>query len=101
MLDQNEWKRIGANPIEAIKEYKEKHGVSLAAAKENAPKEILLRYKELTGFEETNVNALWHHRVELYGPPCHVCGKPLRTPVAKRCVECGTVRSHNSMEPTR
>lgn len=24
------------------------------------------------------------------GPPCRKCGEPLRTPLAKRCFECGT-----------
>src|SRR4051794_14051451 len=92
MLDEREWQQIGApdgNLIQAMKDYQNRHGVSLAIAMEEAPKEILARYKALTAFEETNVNALYHHRSELYGPQCHVCGKPLRTLVARRCVECG------------
>ena len=96
MLDDREWQQIGApegNLSQAMKEYQKRHGVTLDVAKEEAPKEILTRYKDLTGFEETNVYALYHHRVELYGPPCHACGKPLRTTVARRCVECGAVRS--------
>ena len=104
MLDEREWQQIGAsegNLIQAMKEYQKRHGASLAVAKEEAPKEILARYKDLTGFDETNVNALYHHRIELYGPPCHVCGKLLRTPAARRCVECGAVRSNKTIEPTR
>lgn len=103
MLDDQEWQQIGApggNLIQAMKDYQKRHGVPLGVAKEEAPKEILARYKAMTGFEETNVYALYHHRVELYGPPC-VCGKPLRTAVAQRCVECGAVRSNKTMEPTR
>lgn len=96
MLDDAEWAQIGApgvNLVQAMKDYQKRHGVALDVAKEEASKEIMARYKDLTGFEETNVYALYHHRVELYGPPCHVCGKALRTPVARRCVECGTSRS--------
>jgi hypothetical protein len=104
MLDDREWQEIGApeaNLMQAMKDYQARHGVTLSVAKEEAPKEILARYKKLTGFEETNVYALYHHRVGLYGPPCHACGKPLRTTVAQRCVECGAVRSNKTIEPTR
>jgi hypothetical protein len=51
--------------------------------------QILGRYLEVTGFEETNVNAVFHHVVSLYGPPCATCGKLLRTPRAKLCAACG------------
>ena len=104
MLDDQEWQQIGApegNLIQAMKDYQSRYGVTLAVAKGEAPKEILARYKNLTGFDETNVNALYHHRIEIYGPPCQACGKPLRTLVARRCVECGAVRSDKIIEPTR
>jgi hypothetical protein len=51
---------------------------------------VLQRYFEVTGFEETNANAVWHHQLDQYGPPCRNCGKPLRTPRAKLCAACGT-----------
>lgn len=98
MLDQSEWERVGtalSNPIEAIKRYQEKHRVSLREAQTEALWEACALYREITGFPETNPQALWHHRIEIYGPPCENCGKPLRTPVAKRCFECGTARSLN------
>ena len=50
---------------------------------------ILRRYFEVTGFEETNTNAIWHHVTGLYGAPCSSCGKPLRTPRARMCAACG------------
>lgn len=51
---------------------------------------ILDQYARWTGLAETNVNAVFHHRLSLYGPPCHACGKPLRTPRAKLCAACWT-----------
>jgi hypothetical protein len=40
---------------------------------------IRRRYFAVTGIEETNANAIWHHVVSLYGAPCSSCGRPLRT----------------------
>jgi hypothetical protein len=48
------------------------------------------RFEAMTGHRETNPNAIWHHRLALYGDPCRYCGKPLRTPRAKLCAHCGT-----------
>lgn len=50
---------------------------------------MLEMYRLLTGFDETNPNAVWHHEVDQYGPPCPRCHKPLRTPEARFCAACG------------
>lgn len=50
---------------------------------------LLQLYNHLTKFNETNPNTVWHHQVDLYGPDCPDCKKPLRTPAAKFCAECG------------
>jgi hypothetical protein len=46
-------------------------------------------YRVITGFPETNPNAIFHHVISLYGPDCPNCKKPLRTPIARYCVYCG------------
>ena len=49
---------------------------------------MLAEYVRITHYAGTNPNAVWHHRLSLYGPPCRSCGKPLRTPQAKLCGSC-------------
>lgn len=95
MLDDEEWAQLEPlliNPIDRIKSYREAHGVGLGEAHEHAFDEALAFYNTLTGFNETNGLALWHHRLSDYGPPCARCGKPLRTPRAKLCAACGRPR---------
>jgi hypothetical protein len=77
------------NGIEGIKKYRQTFGVSLGEAKSAHWGDALAHYNEITGFNETDPHGLWHHRISLYGPPRVVCGRPLRTPRAKLCVECG------------
>lgn len=55
-------------------------------------KELLDYYNNLTGFGETEPNAILHHAISMYGPDCESCGKPYRTPEAKLCVACGNKR---------
>lgn len=54
--------------------------------------ELLDYYKAVTGMEVTEPNAIMHHRVAQYGPPCEKCGKPYRTPLASFCAGCGNKR---------
>jgi hypothetical protein len=49
---------------------------------------VLREYERITGFHETNINAVWHHKLSLYGPPCRNCGRPLRSPQARICGAC-------------
>jgi hypothetical protein len=85
MLDEQEWKEVFPG-LEQIRRHRAAHGSSLTEAKDAVyGNGALKRYFQITGFHETNVNALWHHRLSLYAPPCNVCGKPLRTPRAKMC----------------
>ena len=93
MLDEVEWadvEHLLSNTIKNIKAYREQHGAPLGEAAAAVHSPALDRYFEITGFRETNHNAIWHHRRSIYGPPCSHCGKVLRTPVASKCFECGT-----------
>ena len=78
MLDEDEWSRIGPLLSGAT-------NPSMRAA-------ALDLYEEMTGLRETNINAIWHHRIALYGQPCDQCGKPLRTPRANFCAGGGATR---------
>lgn len=50
---------------------------------------LLDYYEKLTGFKETVPNAIMHHQISQYGPPCKSCGKPYRTKEASFCASCG------------
>ena len=81
MLEEHEWQQI--------KPYMREWG-----------RKALDTFFEITGLRETNKAAIGHHRVSLYGPPCRACGKPLRTPKAKLCAACGTLRDVNPVDHT-
>jgi hypothetical protein len=93
MLDEHEWEEVLPHLMEGIqqiKRYRIDYDPSLGEAKDIVYEiAALKRYFEITGFRETNINALWHHRLGLFGLPCRVCGKPLRTPRARMCAACG------------
>ncbi|MEO1275669.1 MAG: hypothetical protein AAFV96_09825 [Pseudomonadota bacterium] len=80
MLTDEEW--------HAIKVLAEERATSLGERLEI----VLSEYNRLTGFGETNVNAVHHHVASLYGPPCRSCARPLRTPKATVCAACGMQR---------
>ena len=93
MLDEREYTEIAAlyaQGIRSVKQYREKTGASVKESVQRSERfaAMLSRYETMTGFRETNPNAVMHHRLSLYGPPCNRCGKPLRTPTAKVCGNC-------------
>ena len=93
MLDETEFEEVGgllSEGMEATKQFRERWGLTLEQiklAERFVP--ALDAFFRITGFRETNPNAIWHHRLSLYGPPCPACGRPLRTPRAKLCAACG------------
>lgn len=96
MLTEEEWEAVSpslANAVAQIKQYREAHGCSLTEARvKGYGQEALVAYAQITGFKETTPDALFHHRLNIYGPPYHACGKPLRTPQARYCAMCSAER---------
>jgi hypothetical protein len=93
MLDESEWAQLQpflSDMILRIKSHRESTGASLSRALvQGYEVPALQKYFELTGFRETNVNALWHHRLSEFGPVCRVCGRRIRRPQSRFCAECG------------
>jgi hypothetical protein len=89
MLDEEEYKLV-------VSKHGEKGPGSLADRIERFHGPVLREYERITGFHETNPNAVYHHGFSLYGPPCPNCKKPLRSPKARFCAACG----HRVGEPS-
>lgn len=97
MLDEHEWAEVApllSIMISRVQEFRRSTGASLAEAlSQGFGNDALSRYQQLTGATESDPDVLWHHRASLFGPACEACGKPLRTPMANFCAECGFDRS--------
>ncbi len=93
MLDEAEYAVIHdiyMECLEKTKNYRKETGISLDKTPLNDFfKPVCEEYERLTGYKGFNHNAIMHHRLYIYGPPCQRCGKPLRTPRAKMCAACG------------
>jgi hypothetical protein len=78
MLDEDEYREVMSFrvPVPGANNLKAKFAPMLTA------------YLRITGSQETNPNAVFHHRLSQFGPPCQHCGKPLRTPQARLCGSC-------------
>jgi hypothetical protein len=86
MLTDEEWKVVSPTvSLKRIKDIRQEYGISIA----DSMKYLCDKYNEITGYNETNVKAIWHHIASWYGPDCQRCGKPYRTPTARYCAECG------------
>lgn len=96
MLDEDEYAQVGSVLTEcmrATKEFRSAHGVPLGDVDLDARfAPARQEFERITGCHESNFRAIYHHRIALYGPPCSSCGKPLRTPQARRCGACGAER---------
>ena len=93
MLDEAEFASVEivyGRAMQATKDYREEFGLPLESiSMEERFSPVCSIYNQMTGFHETCANAIMHHRISLYGPPCPACDKPFRTPKASFCAECG------------
>ena len=96
MLDEAEFAEVSALLHASVRQIKgmplQRRRLPPAATTEELYKPGLDAFEQLTGYRETNPNAIMHRRIAMYGPPCASCGKPLRTPRARMCVACGAER---------
>jgi hypothetical protein len=104
MLDEEEFSIVSnlySQGTKATKEFRERHNIPLSEASiEDRFRPVREAYQRLTGWREQPENAVMHHRISIYGPPCTGCGKPLRTPRASFCAACGK-RVSNSQEASQ
>jgi len=87
MLDEAEFAE--AQRLYALMFDNRRSGISRA----ESAQPLLDYFNQLTGFGETEPNAIMYHRISQYGPACGTCGKPYRTPLATICVACGGKRN--------
>jgi hypothetical protein len=87
MLDEQEYETAHKLFSECFKE------MHSGKARSERYKPLLDYYCQITGYDETEPNAIMHHRIAQYGPPCEMCKKPYRTPQASFCAACGNKRN--------
>jgi hypothetical protein len=101
MLDEEEFAIVDSLLARAVRRIKEAVRFQEPASRETFILEqyrpLLEAYHRITG-EAFPLHPLhlYHHRISKYGPPCHQCRKPLRTPRAKHCAACGAMRATES-----
>lgn len=92
MLDEDEFavaSRLYHESMVGAKELRKQWGVPIQHASiEERFLPVRQYYEQVTGMKDCHQNAVMHHRISLYGPPCKRCGRPLRTARAQLCGSC-------------
>lgn len=100
MLDEEEYELVmeaGREGMDFVREEQERLGLSdlpwpdwdLPSHWRERERAMLAMYRLLTGWPAISFRNLYQHRIELHGPPCPSCEKPLRTSQAGYCPACG------------
>jgi hypothetical protein len=95
MLDETEFERVDSlyrASFRSFQQFRQEQGLSPDARIniDDMFEAVRREYEAMTGMADCHENAIMHHRIAIYGPPCHACGKPLRTPQARLCAACWT-----------
>jgi hypothetical protein len=97
MLDEEEFAVVAglySGAFTLTREFRIEHNLPLSGCSiDERFRPVREAYERMTGMAEPNHNAVMHHRISIYGPPCERCGKPLRTPRASFCAACGQARN--------
>jgi hypothetical protein len=89
-FDETEWdeiEKVLVRYVDAIREYREKHGCDLETARTQVLPGVERKLSGITGVAD--IDDLWHHRRREWGPECPRCHYLLRTPEASFCAHCG------------
>ncbi len=92
MLNEDEYHAIYKLYGECFPRNGEKRDVPVGETRPSIDKlfePVRKEYERMAGMVGCHHNAIMHHRISTYGPPCVTCGKPLRTPRASFCAACG------------
>jgi hypothetical protein len=92
MLDEAEYSIIRDLHTQAVRRGKASAVNLDRAAIDALFSPVLDAYERITGCRDVKIDAVMHHRLSLFGPPCNRCAKPLRTPRAAYCAACGSLR---------
>ncbi|MBN8712249.1 MAG: hypothetical protein J0I10_22985 [Verrucomicrobia bacterium] len=92
MLTEDEWEII--HPLlvlnlKQIQDIRVEKGLALDQALAEYRSLACEKFEQMTGYQETNMNAIWHHRRSLFGRECPSCGHLFRTPQSRFCAHCG------------